>query len=255
MNRATDLTSLRITVADNRAVALRGDDSVARPRGPFIVIGMGRSGTSYVAGVLHEAGIDMGAELKPADEQNEAGYFEDLEILGLHQRWLEERGMSFVTVSDEFPLEVDAERREKIRSYVERREGTGRPWGLKAPGILFFWPAWQNELPPTTVLLLPFRHPDGVAASLADGGMDPESALPLWLQLNRLALHALDTSPFTACVLDFDDRSALARRLSALLGPFVDTYRPGLHRHRSRGRLPAEAEEVLGELRRRAAAG
>jgi hypothetical protein len=255
MNRAPDLTSLRITVADNRAVALRGDESVARPRGPFIVIGMGRSGTSYVASVLHEAGIDMGEELKPADEQNEAGYFEDLEVLRMHQSWLEERGMSFVSVSDEFPLELDAARREKISSYIERRESSSRPWGLKAPGILFFWPAWQDALPETTVLLLPFRHPDGVAASLADGGMPPESALPLWMQLNRLALDALDSSPFTGVVLDFDDRPALARRLNTLLGPFVDTYRPALHRHRSRGRLPAEAEEVLAELRRRAAAG
>jgi hypothetical protein len=227
---------------------------VARTPGPFIVIGVGRSGTSYVASVLHEAGIDMGEQLRPADEHNEAGYFEDLEVLRMHQHWLEERGMSFLSLSDEFPLVVDAQGRDRIRTYVARRESNGRPWGLKGPGILFFWPAWQDALPASTVLLLPFRHPDGVAASLADGGVPPEWALPLWMQLNRLALDAIDSGPFAAIVLDFDDRPALARRLSALIGPFTDTYRHQLHHHRSRGRLPAEAEELWAELRRRAAA-
>jgi len=214
---------------------------------------MGRSGTSYVASILDQAGVDLGRELKPADEHNERGYFEDLEALRMHQGWLEERGLSFVSLDERFPLDPGPEGRAQVAEFVRKREHETEQWGLKAPGILFFWPAWREALPPSSVLLFPFRHPDATLRSLERGGIDREQGLALWIQLNRLALAAVDEGRFVAVVLDFDDRRKLAARLAPLLGPYVDPYELGLHHH-SRGPLPedSEARAVYEELSRRA---
>ena len=48
-----------------------------------IITGMHRSGTSFLASFLREAGVDIGSDLFPADFYNPRGYFEDNEFLEL----------------------------------------------------------------------------------------------------------------------------------------------------------------------------
>jgi hypothetical protein len=221
--------------------------------GPFVVIGMGRSGTSFVASILHESGISMGERLKPPDQQNEAGYFEDLEITEMHAGWLMKFGFDFGSVSGRFPLEPTAAMTDAVRSLVAQREARGRPWGLKPPGALQFWPAWEAALPRSTVLVLAFRHPRGVSASYEAAGASREWAEGLWLQLNRIALKAIERSPFAHVVIDFDRPHGGVLRLAGVLGrPVVDTYREELHHHRVGGALTGELGIVYRELRRRA---
>jgi hypothetical protein len=54
----------------------------------IVVTGMHRSGTSFVAGVLHELGMDLGdhTEMYATDDWNAAGYFENVEVLMLNDR-------------------------------------------------------------------------------------------------------------------------------------------------------------------------
>jgi hypothetical protein len=219
--------------------------------GPFIVIGMGRSGTSYLGSLLDATGIAMGAELKPADEHNARGYFEDIETTRVHERWLERRGLTLAS-SDSVPLAVDPDERDAIAAYIARRGSTGDRWGVKAPGILFFWDAWRDLLSSQTVLLVTFRHPDAVAASFERYGLDGEHAQALWLQLNKLALRAAD-GPFEAVFLNFDDRERFSRSLLRVLGPYVETYQSAL-RHERPGStpLPPAYGERYSELLMRA---
>jgi hypothetical protein len=226
----------------------------ALAEGPFLVIGCGRSGTSYVGGLLHAAGIEMGGNLKPPDGFNERGYFEDLAVTELHVRWLAERGMTLMSTSKEFPLDGSAEMERELRDVVRPLSESGRRWGMKPPGILFFWPIWQRVLPPTTYLLFPFRHPFAFARSYVAGtGDTTDRALTLWMSLNRLALHAIDSSGFASLVLDFDRPATFTRRLRPILGPVTDTYEGTLHHHRVDSRLEGEPAELYAELLRRAA--
>ena len=202
---------------------------------------MGRSGTSYVASILDQAGVDMGRELKSPDEHNPRGYFEDLEALLMHQGWLEELDLSFASVDERFPIDPGPERREQIAAFVGRRQRETGRWGLKAPGVLFFWPAWRDVLPPHTLLLVPFRHPEGTLRSVERAGLGRDQALGLWIQLNRLAIEAVDEGPFDSVFLDFDDRRKLAAQLAPLLGPYLDPYELQLQ-HYGRGQLPEDAE-------------
>lgn len=49
-----------------------------------IVLGVHRSGTSCMAGVLHHLGIPTGYRLLPADRNNRAGHYEDMDFLFLN---------------------------------------------------------------------------------------------------------------------------------------------------------------------------
>ena len=222
-------------------------------KGPFIVVGMGRSGTSYVGAILHAEGIGMGDALKPPDEHNQSGYFEDLEATQMHAQWLAQRGLTFASVSGDFPLETTPDETQAIRSYITRRERSARRWGLKAPGILFFWEAWRKLLPERSIVLVPVRHPSAVSNSFERYGLDRGTALALWLQLNRLALHAATAGPFRSAFLDFDDRSRFARALRSAIGPYVDPYQPELRHARPHSELLSpEFRELYNELLARA---
>ena len=58
---------------------------------PVSVIGMHRSGTSMVAGLLSIAGLDLGSDerLLASDEGNASGYWENLELQDLNERILQ----------------------------------------------------------------------------------------------------------------------------------------------------------------------
>lgn len=93
----------------------------------ILVLGAGRSGTSAIAGFLHESGISMGRSFHLPDEFNKNGYWEDLEVqdldckyvvLGLHEHEIEE------------PHRLWKEQFNKLVS--ERVE----PYGIKEPSML-----------------------------------------------------------------------------------------------------------------------
>ncbi|HMB65244.1 MAG TPA: hypothetical protein VKO42_00060, partial [Patescibacteria group bacterium] len=53
-----------------------------------VVIGMHRSGTSLVAGIMQCLGVDMGSNLLSGNRGNPLGFFEDEDILDLNKRIL-----------------------------------------------------------------------------------------------------------------------------------------------------------------------
>src|SRR5438067_12472105 len=54
-----------------------------------LVLGSGRSGTSLVAGVLHQSGYFTGHDLLPASPTNPRGFFEDREVNAINEALLE----------------------------------------------------------------------------------------------------------------------------------------------------------------------
>src|SRR5215472_14578003 len=57
-----------------------------------LILGMHRSGTSATAGLLQFAGVDLGSNLTPPQEDNPRGFFEHDEVWQLHQRLLRDLG-------------------------------------------------------------------------------------------------------------------------------------------------------------------
>lgn len=96
-----------------------------------VVLGVPRSGTSLVAGILHTLGIDMGeGYLQPADANNPAGYFEDLRIQRLNKQ------ITGIRYGHAQPPDISAEQKLAYRDLAA--ECQRKPlWGMKDPRLCF----------------------------------------------------------------------------------------------------------------------
>ena len=164
-----------------------------------IVLGMHRSGTSALAGLLHELGIAMGPSLMSgrADE-NEKGFWEHEKIVSIHDRLLAHFGSGW---SDPVPLPQDwftrdfsRQCQDEICRVLEEDFGSHPLWALKDPRMCRLMPLWMpvfDRLDINPLFLCIVRNPLEVAASLQRrDSLANDHALLLWLQYNLEALES-----------------------------------------------------------------
>jgi hypothetical protein len=166
-----------------------------------VILGMHRCGTSVLSMFLNAIGIDFGRNFRPHDEWNAEGYWENKDILAIHEKILDELKSEWK--DPRIFLDPDWPHRPEIQDLKHRlletvRSETGKTqsiWGFKDPRTSILLPIWRDifgelELEPS--FLLAVRSPGAVAASLErrDGLSGPHSQL-LWLKHNLNALaHA-----------------------------------------------------------------
>lgn len=187
-----------------------------------LILGSGRSGTSMLAGMLHEAGYFMGDRLHKPRDTNPKGFFEwyrinriNEQILepydrptpysriiraalgkhtvrapGMNQRWL----MSIPPMTDIGPAAPAIER--EIREVAARA-----PFCYKDPRFCYTLPAWKPLLPSGTAYLCVFREPDVTVRSimkecasapyLSDMRMTRSGAYEVWSAMYARVLDRL----------------------------------------------------------------
>ncbi len=158
----------------------------------YVVLGMHRSGTSLVAGCLHEAGVDFGRNLIPSNEFNPTGFWELSALNVTHDRLLRSAGLAWdapAVLPEGWFESEEAERGRADLVEILRSEfdGVGN-FGLKDPRMCRFLPLWKKIFADLGVhprWIFVFRNPESVAASLhRRGGMPREQALALWASHN-----------------------------------------------------------------------
>ena len=98
-----------------------------------VVLGMHRSGTSMIGGVLARLGVDMGKELVGKSWSNPLGHFEDKEFFNLNNRILEAAGGAWDSPPSEKAILAQAPNfREEIERLIRRRQAL-HLWGWKDP--------------------------------------------------------------------------------------------------------------------------
>lgn len=177
---------------------------VAAKQPPVMVLGMHRSGTSFITGTLQAAGLELG-KYSAWNPHNLKGNRENPDIVALHDRILARHQATW-----------DAPPAQSVRwSWAERRAAqalieaypAGVRWGFKDPRALLLVEGWLKLLPTLSFIGI-FRHPLAVCASLsARGGMPKDKALALWEAYNKrlLVLHQEMAFP----LLCFDDEEEL----------------------------------------------
>ena len=194
-----------------------------------LVLGMHRSGTSALAGLLSLAGVDFGERLIPADASvNAKGFWEHEEIVAVHDRVFSHLGRSW---QDPRPLpEGWTEQpaletfRDELAAIVRRDFSGGGVWGLKDPRLCRLLPLWRpifEELNVAPRVAMILRHPLEVAASLhRRDRIDIGRALLLWLR--HVGESARNAAPFPTVVLTYqallDDWKTALGRVSEQLG-------------------------------------
>jgi len=158
------------------------------------IIGMHRSGTSVITGLLRAQGLEIGNEdcLLGAHESNPTGHFEHRGFLEINEALLARLGGAWDT-----PVGLPADWRTDPR-FTDLSERGARlvgslacsphPWGWKEPRPTLLLPFWQALVPELRYVIC-IRNPMEVAQSLARrNGFPMPHAIDLWLHYTRAAL-------------------------------------------------------------------
>ncbi len=197
-----------------RSAARRRSDLAAKTL--VAVLGMHRSGTSAVAGMLQEHGVELG----PVSERNRfnpRGNREIPELNRLHDAILERSGGSWSDPPARIRLRRgDLRRRDQILGSIP-----GERIGVKDPRMLVVPELWRDlDLKPIGVI----RNPVAVRESLERRAaerprrhpqLSSEAWVELWVHYNRALLGELERRAFP--LIDFDRHEDLDAQLRAAL--------------------------------------
>jgi glycosyltransferase involved in cell wall biosynthesis len=151
-------------------------------RNAVIVLGMHRSGTSLLTGILHLIGANLGSTLIPPAEDNPKGFWENQMIVEFHDRLLLKLQRQWDAVlplperwweSSEIASDV-AELEELLESEFKGEE----IWALKDPRICVLLPLWMSLLERKNInahFVIIHRHPEEVCQSLFRRNSFPKS--------------------------------------------------------------------------------
>lgn len=129
-----------------------------------VVLGMHRSGTSMIAGILRSLGINMGVRFREPDIHNESGYWEDLDWRDLNASILRAAGGSWYNPPDTKEIENVAESfNDQVISLVEKKKHS--PWGIKDPRLCLTFPVIAKHLPDPLFILV-YRNRNDILESL-----------------------------------------------------------------------------------------
>lgn len=249
-----------------------------------LILGSGRSGTSMLSGILHQAGYFMGDKLYPGIPSNPKGFFEWREINrineliladyiddksfkpwimknifkkntvvnpGKNQKWLLSLSPQ-VQVSDAHPDLAD-----RIKKVAARE-----PFCYKDPRFSYTLPVWENFLKADTAYICVFREPAATAVSilkecrtreyLADLYITRRQVYRVWANIYSHILLKQDISPGNFFFVHYNqiyDGSALAALAKFLNADLkADFVEKDLKRSVSFKQVPRYVQEIYERL-------
>ncbi|MDX1975662.1 MAG: sulfotransferase [Rickettsiales bacterium] len=150
---------------------------------PILVVGMHRSGTSALTGLLQLMGAHVGeaAALLPASPDNPKGFFERNDVLATNQAIMRQMGCNWHSTEawDERNfVQLDASVNASMRTIVHTL--SKHPvWVMKDPRFCFTLPCWLNYIQ-NPIILTTERDPYEIADSLTRrNGFTQEAGLAL----------------------------------------------------------------------------
>jgi GT2 family glycosyltransferase len=193
--------------SDDRSAEV-GLQAKSTPPNPFgtqapasvLVLGMHRSGTSAVTGLLGMSGLDLGdtAALLPAHvTDNPSGYWERADLNAINDDALATIGRAWNRVAgldaDSVSSAADSDADVRIEAFIARFEAKDRPCVIKDPRLCLTLPRWLPRLK-NPVCVVVVRDPREVAASMASGPRGTFTSsfvVALWTKYMHAALEAL----------------------------------------------------------------
>ncbi len=220
----------------------------------FLICGSGRSGTSAVARVLHEAGITMGSDLIEADASNAEGYFEERSVVALNDAILHDVGLHrwFVTATRAEILAAGRARHDVMLPLAAAATA-----GWKDPRFCWTLEAWLEVLPERPQLIVCVRSPSEVVESTLryyalDSDEARRAAEHTWCCEYERLLEIIDAYELEAISIDYatlcaDSAAALAP-IARFTGRELDAsgVRPDLRHHAAP--IAAEFAELYGRI-------
>ncbi|MEX0325149.1 MAG: sulfotransferase [Puniceicoccaceae bacterium] len=246
-----------------------------QPDQPILILGMHRSGTSFLANLMQSLGVFIGDDLVGSQKGNPRGHFEARPMLEFHQRLITARSGDARKAFDEDMLVQQAlsqklsdREKEEAMALVEalRRE---EPWGWKEPRTCLFLGTWLDLLPQSRLLVV-YRHPLEVQQSMLrrshwDLALFPDQAMQSYAVHNEALLARADDAFVFNANAGFGDLPRLASELSGHFGLAPPESLPEFHQeefqtlvisrsmHRLFSLFQPEAAAIFDSLQEKAA--
>ncbi|MDD5193687.1 MAG: sulfotransferase [Candidatus Nanoarchaeia archaeon] len=241
----------------------------------LIIIGCGRSGTSALAGMLHNSGYNVGNNYIPLRESNPKGFFEDRTVTRINDRilfnsypkkapflgcWIMEYKDSneigwIVRMALNARLFSNDKIKEDIKEIIKNE-----PFCYKDPRFCYTVPVWKPFLKNTNFICI-FREPSITAASMIkqrreyllmkEISLDFSTAVEIWTLMYQ---HVLEKhSPFDNWLFIHYNQLFTEKgldRVDKFLGIKVDRtfIDEKLKRTKSSRFIPEETVEVYKKL-------
>ena len=189
---------------------------------PIVILGMHRSGTSFLVRALNLSGLWLGQERElgtvegRASQGNPKGNYENRTAMAINDAILAASGGAWFRPPDSLVTsDIDGRRISQFCDLLERSRPAGfLRWGWKDPRTLLTLDAWLNALRRPIFVVGTFRHPLAVARSLqARNGMPIEMGLDLWVHYNRRLLGCLDATAHVLLRFDLSPEQLIAETL------------------------------------------
>lgn len=183
---------------------------------PVLVLGMHRSGTSFLIRALNLAGLWLGDEHELSSVEGRAGpgnpkgNYENRGGITINDAILVRSGGNWLNPPPQ--LRAEAEDLVGIRSLCQTLERS-KPahfarWGWKDPRTMLTLEVWMTALQRPVQIVGSFRHPAAVARSLlARNGFPVEYSYALWAYYNTLLLNYLQRMPHLLVRFDVDSQT------------------------------------------------
>ncbi|MCV2870151.1 glycosyltransferase [Defluviimonas sp. WL0002] len=175
-----------------------------------VVLGMHRSGTSFLARSLSTLGYDPPCDAQPGANDNRHGHFEPRAVVALNDRILASIGGRWDQVAPFLPATVRAaipDLPEQMRIALGRSFAASSRAVLKDPRLSLTFGLWRPVLESLRVelrILISLRHPVAVAQSLAmRNACPPEVSALSWIDHVASAIDASEGLP--RAILTFPD--------------------------------------------------
>ena len=223
----------------------------------LLVVGVGRSGTSLLSGMLGQLGFRIPQPEVQADDTNPRGFGEPRWVVDFHTRLLRERR---VTVNDARPAAWNATTaagetpavQQELRAWLANELRAPGAVLVKDPRTVWFLPLWMHcaqELGARTSFVTMLRHPAEIVTSARRSygtGLTEASRAAAWINVILQTEYVTRAAP--RAFVRYEDLLAdwlpEVRRLGAQLDdpalaeidrrPEVDAFvDPGLHRSRT----------------------
>ncbi|MET0816146.1 MAG: sulfotransferase [Solirubrobacteraceae bacterium] len=243
----------------------------------LLVVGVGRSGTSLMAGMLGQMGFQLPQPEVKANATNPRGFGEPRWVVDFHHKLMRRRR---VTVNDSRPSAWErtydagtrAPVRDELREWLRDELGHGADVVVKDPRTVWFLPLWTEvaaELGAGTATITMLRHPAEVIASAKKSYGDWQSdasRASAWINviLETERVTRDGTRAFVGYETLLADWPGEMRRVGALIGsqplagatperfPGADAFvDPTLHRNRvgwDAHDVPARVREIADDV-------
>jgi hypothetical protein len=183
--------------------------SFEQPSRGVLVVGMARSGTSALTGMLSRLGLALAQDddVIPGNTLNPLGVFESRTVRRFDQVLLA-RWCSGGWGDPRLPARWEYQRGIRMLHAPARRlfrsAHPSTAWVCKDPQFCLTLPFWLQTLSPVPSVALIYRHPLAVARSLQRGmGWDLARGVAIWERHQRSALRALNGQ--AVALVSYDD--------------------------------------------------